>query len=154
MAAVTQRLLLDTSVVIKWKLAGEAHAAEARELLQNWRQNAVEVVAPDLLRTELTSALLRAHRRGRISQTEAKDYLRDLLPLPFVIHAVSLTLASRAFDIACAHSQGAHDCIYVALAEQESIDFWTGDQRLYNALQSHFPFVAWIGNYTRRRPSP
>jgi hypothetical protein len=58
----------------------------------------------------------------------------------------------RAFIIAQRFQQRAYDCLYVALAEQQGVEFWTGDRRLYNALPTHYVFVQWIGDYQRQRP--
>jgi hypothetical protein len=43
--------------------------------------------------------------------------------------------------------------ICVALAEKK-VAFWTGDEKLYDALHSPFPFVRWIADYQRKRPWP
>lgn len=96
------------------------------------------------------SAFLRAHRRGRVSKDEAKDAIRGLLELPFLLLDV-MPIATTAFDIAQQYDQRSYDCIYVALAQREGLEFWTGDRRLYNALNPHVAFVRWIGDYQRKR---
>jgi predicted nucleic acid-binding protein len=48
------------------------------------------------------------------------------------------------------NQQRAYDCLYVALAERDGIELWTGDERLYNALHAQHPFVRWIADYQRR----
>jgi predicted nucleic acid-binding protein len=96
------------------------------------------------------SAFLRAHRRGRVSRLEAEDAVRDLLALPFVLFD-GAPIVMRAFEIAQAHNQRSYNCIYIAATEREGLELWTGDQRLYNALQAHFAFVRWVGDYQRRR---
>jgi predicted nucleic acid-binding protein len=145
-------MAIDCSVVIKWQLVSEPHAKESEELFLDWQHLAVELSAPILLPIEVMSAFLRSYRQGRILETEAHDYIRDLSALPFVLHGTTTPLALRAFEIARHHNQRSYDCVYVALAEQESIELWTGDQRLYNALHGHYPFVRWIADYVRKRP--
>jgi predicted nucleic acid-binding protein len=152
MASVGGRLATDCSVVVKWKLSGEPHATEAEEVLLDWRHLAFEVVAPSLLVSEILSAFFRAYRRGRISETEAVGYIQDLLRLPFDLHEITEPLVLKAFHIAKSYNQASQDCLYVALAEQEAVEFWTGDQRLFNALHQQFPFVRWIGDYRKQRP--
>jgi hypothetical protein len=44
-------------------------------------------------------------------------------------------------------NQRIYDCFYVALAEREGVNFWTGDERLYNALATHLPFIRFIADY-------
>jgi predicted nucleic acid-binding protein len=125
---------------VKWKIIAEDHANAAEDLLLDWQQQAVELCAPTLLQAEIMSAFLRAHRRGRVSTEEAKEAIRDLLALPFQLLDIA-SVATRTFEIAQQHNQRSYDCIYVALAEQEGIDLWTGDQRLYKALHTHCRFV-------------
>src|ERR687895_746976 len=137
MAQALARLVVDCSLVVKWKITTEDCAAEAEELLLDWQTRRVEVCAPILLQAEVMSAFLRAHRRGRVTRTEAEDAIRDLLALPFVLFDVAPILV-RAFEIAQAHNQRSYDCIYIAVSEREGMELWTGDQRLYNALHTHF----------------
>src|SRR5262245_25184313 len=99
--------------------------------------------------TEVISAFLRAARRSRLTTDEAREAIRDLLALPFVLCDVT-TLADRAFTIAHQRQQRAYDCLYVALAEQDGSELLTGDERLYNALHAQHPLVRWIADYQPR----
>ncbi|MCH8294411.1 type II toxin-antitoxin system VapC family toxin [Candidatus Poribacteria bacterium] len=150
MAQILERLVVDCSVIVKWKITTEDYADEAEELLLDWQNRAVELCAPNLLQSEVMSAFLRAHRRGRVSEAEAKNAIRDLLALPFLLFDAA-SIATRAFEIAQQHNQRAYDCIYVALAEREGVELWTGDRRLYNVLHFHFASVRWIEDYQRKR---
>jgi predicted nucleic acid-binding protein len=138
-------------VVVKWKIATEDHAAEATELFLDWEHQVIEVCAPNHLQSEVTSAFVRAHRRGRLTATEAREAIVELLALPFVLSDVA-PLADRTFILAQQHNQRAYDCLYAALAEREQAELWTGDRRLYNALHPHYAWVRWIADYRRRRP--
>jgi predicted nucleic acid-binding protein len=146
MAQAIARLVVDCRLVVKWKITTEDYALEAEELLLDWQTRGVEVCAPILLQAEVMSAFLRAHRRGRVSRTEAEDAIRDLLALPFVLFDVAPIIVR-----ALVHNQRSYDCIYVAATEREGLELWTGDQRLYNALHMRFAFVRWVGDYQRRR---
>lgn len=150
MAQAVERLVVDCSVVVKWKIAAEPYAAEAQALLLNWRSEAVELCAPNLLQAEVMSAFMRAHRRGRLTETEATAAIRDLLALPFRLYDVA-PIAVRAFEIAQQHNQRSYDSLYIALAEREGVELWTGDQRLHNALRPHANFVRWIADYQPKR---
>ncbi len=150
MDQIVARLTVDCSVVVKWKITAEDDAAKADALLLDWQQQAVELCAPNLLQSEVMSAFLRAHRRGRVDEREAREAIRDLLALPFVLFDVA-PVVNRAFDIAQQYNQRSYDCIYVALAEGEDMELWTGDRRLYNALHDHLAFIQWIGDYQRKQ---
>lgn len=155
MAPVVPRLVVDASTVAKWKLTSESHAAEARELLLDWEQGSIQVCVPDQLLVEIVSAFLGSARRHppRLTVVQARAALRDLLALPFTVFRTRGTaLLARAFDIAHQHNQRAYDCVCVALAERKRLEFWTGDDRLCNALHADFTFIRPIAAYARRRP--
>jgi predicted nucleic acid-binding protein len=149
MADTLARVVADCSVVVKWKILTEDHAAAAEALLGDWEQHVVDVLVPNHYPSEVISAFLRASRRGRLTTDEAREAIRDLLALPFVLCDVT-ALADRAFTIAHQRQQRAYDCLYVALAEREGSELWTGDERLYNALHAQYPFVRWIADYQPR----
>src|SRR5438046_1396511 len=140
MADALARLVVDCSVVVKWKIPTEDHAAAAEELLVDWEYQVVEVSVPNHFQSEVISAFLRAYRRDRITADEAREAIRDLLALPFVLCDVA-AVADRAFVIAQQHQQRVYDCLYVALAERDGSELWTGDERLYNALHSQYGCV-------------
>jgi predicted nucleic acid-binding protein len=121
MAQALDHLAVECSLVVKWKITDEDYAAQAEELLLDWQTRRVEVCAPILLQAEVMSAFLGAHRRGRVSRTEAEDAIRDLLALPFVLFDMT-PIVVRAFEIAQAHNQRSYDCIYIALAEREGVE--------------------------------
>ena len=149
MADALTRLVVDCSVVVKWKIPTEDHAAAAEALFGDWEHHVVDVLVPNHFPSEVISAFLRASRRDRLTTDEAREAIRDLLALPFVLCDVT-ALADRAFTIAHQHQQRAYDCLYVALAERDGVELWTGDERLYNALHAQHPLVRWIADYQPR----
>ena len=82
-------------------------------------------------------------------RTKPREAVRDLLALPFVLCDVT-ALADHAFTIAHQRQQRAYACLYVALAERDGSELWTGDERLYNALHAQHPLVRWIADYQPR----
>jgi predicted nucleic acid-binding protein len=143
-------LVVDCSVVSKWELPAEDYTPQAMELFRDWQAGAVRVSSPDLLPSEIGSTFLRSVRRGRITAVEAETSIRNLLSFNYVLHD-SIPLVPSAFEIARQHNQRIYDCFYVALAEAEGIDFWTSDQRIYNALHAHFPCIRSISDYVPLR---
>ncbi|MEK9149104.1 MAG: type II toxin-antitoxin system VapC family toxin, partial [Candidatus Desantisbacteria bacterium] len=55
----------------------------------------------------------------------------------------------RIMEIALEHGLTAYDAVYLALAEDEQCDLWTGDGAFYKAVKDSSPRVKWIGDYTR-----
>ncbi len=145
-----ERCVLNASVALKWHLTKEPHAKQALELLTDWSKGFFDFLAPDIFFAEIAHAFARAVRHGRLSQIEAKTALQDLLELPIQLYP-SRPLLLRALEIALSYQQSAYDCLYVALAEHEQVELWTGDERLFNALSIHFPFIRFIGAYTPKR---
>lgn len=143
-------LVVDCSVVAKWELPAEDYTPQAMELFRDWQAGAVAVLSPDLLPSEIGSTFLRSVRRGRITVVEAETSIRNLLNFNYRLHD-SRPLVQLAFEIARQHNQRIYDCFYVALAEAEGIDFWSSDQRIYNALSAHFPCIRHIADYVPLR---
>jgi predicted nucleic acid-binding protein len=157
MTVRNNRVLADCSTVVKWKLTSEAHSAHANEILLDWEHGNVEVCIPDQLLVELVGAMLGTVRKNppRLTEVEAKNILHELLDLPFIVYRTrSKRILTSAFEIARQFNLRAYDCVYVAMAERKRIDFWTSDQRLYNALHGRFSFVRWIADYQPGRPIP
>jgi len=84
MADALTRLVVDCSVVVKWKISTEDHAAAAEALFVDWEQQVVDVSVPNHFPSEVISAFLRASRRDRIPADEAREAIRDLLALPYI----------------------------------------------------------------------
>jgi predicted nucleic acid-binding protein len=148
----TTRLLVDCSVVVKWKITSEPYATQARELMLDGQNQSVEICAPDQLYAEVLNAFLGVYRKKRLNLDETREALREILAFPFTLYKTTRRIITRAFEIAAQNNQHAYDCIYVALAERKGIEFWTGDERLYNALHSAFPLIRRIADYKRKGP--
>jgi hypothetical protein len=39
------------------------------------------------------------------------------------------------------------DARYLALAERESCEYWTADERLWNSVRAQLGWVRWLGEY-------
>ncbi len=55
-----------------------------------------------------------------------------------------------------AHQYGlpaAYDAHYLALAEREGCEYWTTDERLWNAVKAQLPWVRWLGTFSSGAPA-
>jgi predicted nucleic acid-binding protein len=147
-------LLLDSGVTVKWHIVTEEYASEAQELLLDGHDGVIGFSCSDQLPVEITSAFLKAVRRGRISREVARRAITEVLAVRFTVFRTTQRILLRAFELAEAWNQRVYDCVPVAMAERDRTEFWTADERLYNALHTHFPLVRWIAHYQRRRPPP
>jgi predicted nucleic acid-binding protein len=138
-------LVLDASVAAKWFLpsAEEPLTKEALALLRRYAGGEIEFAVPDIFWAEFGNILWKSVRAGRLSQKAATEALTDMLHygLPTV---GARELADAALPIALATGRTIYDAIYVALAVQKDAAFITADERLANALATHWP-VKWLG---------
>ncbi len=137
-------LVLDASVAAKWFLprAGEPLADEALALLRRYADGEIELTVPDLFWAEFGNILWKAVRTGRVAGKTATEALTDMLHygLPTVS---GRELAEDALAIALSTGRTVYDAMYVALAIQRGATFVTADERLVNALATHWP-VKWL----------
>jgi predicted nucleic acid-binding protein len=136
--------VLDASVAVKWFLprAGEPLADEALALLRRYVDGEIEFMVPDLFWAEFSNILWKAVRTGRTVEKAAAQALTDMLHygLPTVN---GRDLAEDALAIALSTGRTVYDAMYVALAVQRESTFITADERLVNALATHWP-IKWL----------
>jgi predicted nucleic acid-binding protein len=133
------KYVLDSCVALKWVLP-EADSPKALQFRAEFLSQAHELIAPDVFCVECAHSIARAERRRFFQPPEGSTRLADILRTLPQLHA-SLPLLARAFAIASAAQIGVYDCLYVALAERESCELLTADDRLIRALQPGFPFI-------------
>jgi predicted nucleic acid-binding protein len=134
------RRVLDASVALKWVLP-EADSDKAIRLRDDFRNAALEFLAPDVFPAEVGHTLARAERRKIITPPLGSVFLADVLSTPPQLFPSYPGLITRAFAIASQRRAGVYDCLYVALAEREGCELITADDRLVKNLQPHFPFI-------------
>jgi predicted nucleic acid-binding protein len=133
------KYVLDASVALKWVLT-EPDSPKALSVRDDFRRHLHELLAPDILLVEVAHALTRAERKGIIKPPQAIRLLADLLSTPMPLHPYRSLLA-KAMAISSHLRCGVYDCLYIALAEQESCQFITADDKLVKNLGAHFPFI-------------
>ena len=137
---------VDANIVVAL-VTTETQSEKALALWAEWMRGGVQVVAPALLRYEVTSALRRKVVRGAMSLQDARRALEETLALDIELLDPS-ELSPRALDLAARFNRpAAYDAHYLALAEMMEGEFWTADERLYNAVRDDFPRIRWLGDY-------
>jgi predicted nucleic acid-binding protein len=133
------KYVLDSSVGFKW-LVVEPLSDKAELLRQDYQNGIHELVSPDVFPVEVTHALTRAERQGRITPVEgAKLYIDLMTSLPRLFPY--LPFLPGAYEISSQMRVGVYDCLYVAVAEQEKCDLITADDKMIKNLQGVFPFI-------------
>ncbi len=133
------KYVLDSCVAFKTLLA-EQDSDKAERLFEDYQNNVHELLSPDVFSVEITHAITRAERQGRISAAEGARLLTDMLNRLPAMHAC-LPLLPRAYHISSDARIGVYDCLYVALAEREGCELVTSDDKLIRKLQPRFPFI-------------
>jgi predicted nucleic acid-binding protein len=133
------KYVFDASVAVKCVLP-EKDSPKAVRLLNAYRKQIHELIAPDIFPIEIAHALTRAERQKIIQPPQGVKRFAALMRVRPLLQPY-LPLLTRAFAISSAHRVGVYDCVYVALAEQESCELVTADGKLINALQKDFPFI-------------
>lgn len=138
-------VVVDASVAAKWFLPenGEALVYQALALLDEYDNEEIRFVVPDLFYVEVANAIWEASRVGRVSRAFGDQAIRLLTQREFPT-VPSLKLVDRAFQIATDYRRTVYDSLYVALAVQAETQLITADEGLANALAAHFP-VKWLG---------
>lgn len=137
-------ICLDASVVVSWLLPEEL-SAKALLLKRRWEEGADSLIAPPLLRMEVSSVLRQSVYRMRLTPDEGEAAFQALLLLPVMLHRDDLT--ARAWKVAkLINAPRVYDMYYLALAEASDCDLWTVDRRLANLAKNHFPRVRWVGD--------
>jgi predicted nucleic acid-binding protein len=120
--------VVDASVVVKWYVPEEDHAA-ALEL----REPGVKLAVPDLMFAEAANILWKLARRGAMDPRRAVAIVEEIVASPFIIHS-NESLARDALDLALATGLSAYDASYVALATRLNVRCITADQKLVRRL--------------------
>jgi predicted nucleic acid-binding protein len=124
------RLVVDSSVVIKWSVP-EVHSADALRYLDPDMGRD----APELLLAEVSNILWKKVGRGELTRVEAERIAADVTQADVTIHSMG-PLLGTALRIALETGRSAYDSMYLALAETLSTRMVTADRRLYNAVQA------------------
>lgn len=146
---MSSTVVVDASIAIKWVVV-ESDSPLARALLAEWQAQGYVMLAPVLLAYEVTNILRQQVRRGTMTASEAETgqslVFSQGLTLDTPDQAGYVALSERALAFANQYNLPAtYDAHYLALAEREGCAYWTADERLWNAVKAHLPWVRWLG---------
>ena len=141
------RYVVDASVAAKWHLRDEPLTDLTDAVLKAFRNNLIELIAPDCIWYEVTAAIRKALRTGRVTTDDARDSVADFagLLMPTV---GSRSLIVPAYDRALRYGCSVYDGVYLALADAFGVPFLHADARLQNALGGRVARELWIENWS------
>jgi predicted nucleic acid-binding protein len=137
---------VDASLIVRALVPG-SFSQEAEALLTGWQKAETTLIAPALLAFEVTSTLRRLVYLKAIQPARGKQALAQ-----FQRMAIRLSLRPAIFPLAWELSHRfnrsrAYDTAYLALAQLSQCEFWTVDEKLYNAVHHDLPWVKWVGDF-------
>lgn len=135
------KVVPDASVVAKW-LVAEPLSDKALSLLAD----ETELIAPDLLPTEVGNVLWKKVRRGELDAAQAHDRFAVLGQMRVQLVTTS-ELHGDALKLAIETRRSMYDALHLSLARREGCAFATADERFVNALRDtpHAERIVWLG---------
>jgi predicted nucleic acid-binding protein len=147
-------ICVDASLAVK-VVVTEWDSDKADALFDQWANEGKQLIAPVFFEVETDSILRqKAAVRKELTPEQAGAAFGKLRALP--IQQVSEPAQrKRAWEIATDFGlTTVYDATYLALAELRGCEFWTADERLFNAVKDKFSFVKWLGLYVPKTSSP
>lgn len=132
-------IVVDASVAVKWLLP-EPGSEAAMELLRGRDI----LVAPELIRVEVASAVTRRFRRGELSADDSKEVVRlwmDVLKEGVVQVQANLDDLREAANLAVDLRHPIYDCIYLAVARRNAARLITADRVFFEKATALHPAI-------------
>ena len=139
-------VILDASVALKWQFENEEATGPATVLLKDFVEGKIELITSTLFPYEIISAINVAINRKRIKEEAGYRAINYITSLGIELRSFD-DLIEPTFRMARQYGLSPYDCAYMALAEKEKSDFYTGDEKLFNAVKNRLSWVKWIGDY-------
>lgn len=136
-------ICLDASVVLKLLLA-EPDASEADAVLRSDDR----LMAPDLLRVEVASAISRRVRDQRVSEESGRAAYSKWHSLldQGALHLIPTDpIIDRAFEIAMEARHPVPDCVYIAAAESVGATIVTADRTMVERGRKVYERIELLG---------
>lgn len=144
---MTSWVVADSGILLVTVL-DEPLQQKADLLLNDWHKQNLTIAVPTLFRYEIVAVIRKHVHRGTLTVQEGVE-ARDKLLGYSVSLFIDDNLLRRAYELATRFNRPtAYDSQYLAVAERLGCEFWTADERLFNALTTDLKWVKWLGNFT------
>lgn len=140
-------LVIDSSVAVKWFVV-EPYSADARKILDGYRNGSLSLLAPDLINAEFGNIVWKKHVLQGLAATDAQAIIDGFRSLQFTFVATA-TLLDDAYKLAVKHQRTVYDSLYLALSLRANCQFVTADERFVNAIGSSFPNIVSVAKWTQ-----
>lgn len=127
--------VLDASIALAWYLTGQGNPY-ATAVYRRLNYGTEQASVPLLWRIELAAVLLKAHRRGEISEADARAALADAETLPVALYDLRLS-AGEVFRLGKRYNLSGYDVHYFELAKRLNLPLATADRGIKSAAKRH-----------------
>ena len=141
-----ENVVVDSSIAIKWFVV-EPYSEDARKVLDGYQVGDLNLLAPDLINSEIGNIIWKKHRLQGLSTSDALEIIDVFQTISFAFTPTA-DLLNEAYRLAVAHQRTVYDMMYVALSIREQCRFVTADDRMVNAIARAYPNVIGIANWT------
>ena len=140
-------MILDASVVVRWFLRDESYADRAAALRGTLLTGRDQAIVPRVCWMEVSHALARAVRRGRLPAAAVEAAIEALAGVIELVdsHDVDPVVCLR---VALELGFGAYDSGYLVLSRTTGQSLITADRRQYEVGMAHGYDVVWLGDVT------
>lgn len=134
MERITQmkKLILDTSVIVKWFCEDEDDAEYANKLRRQILEGLCDVIIPDLLFYELANAL---RHNPNFTAEDVQASLDSVFDMEFDIRKVDSSVIAAAIDITFECNVTVYDAYFLALSQLENKPFVTADYKFTRRIK-------------------
>jgi predicted nucleic acid-binding protein len=123
---MSPKIILDTSVIIKWFRQEEICAEQALRLRAAYLQGQIAIVVPWLLMYEVVNVL---RYNKEYSTEQVQTAVQSLFDMQLEWIAPSSSTINQAVQLAHTHDVTVYDATFAALAESYETIFFTADDR-------------------------
>lgn len=139
---MVEKIVPDTSVILKWYLQHERLAEQAMSLRDAYFNGQSHMIAPDFMVVEFANIL--GHQL-EMTNEEVKATVQGLLDMGFEWIKPEKSLMDSAIGIARNFNLTVYDALFVSLAKSHQARFITADEKTARNLQN-MDFVFFLGN--------
>jgi len=105
------------------------------------------LLAPDFIYAEFGNIIWKKQTLQGFNPTDAAKVVADFRTQVTITLTSAADLLDDAYRLAVAYKRTVYDMLYLALSLRENCQFVTADDRLVNAIGSHFPNVVRLADW-------
>jgi len=127
--------IVDASTCVKWVLNDEEDHLIAKNILKDYLDEKISLVAPNLWIYEITNCLKSAVLKKRISEFTCHDLLNLILIAKPGLLSIE-PMIQTCYKLSCKYQISIYDSAYLTLALENNVPFITADTKLLNKLKT------------------